>query len=298
MPVAPATIVRTNRSWPGNVDERQRRPGGKRERRVAEVDRDPAGALLGQPVGVLPRERPDERRLAVVDMPGGADRQRHRQAWRIATAAASRPEDGAGDLVDLVRRQRARVQQEPAVAHDPHDRPARPGGAARRGSPRSRTRRSELGERERAAADPRDRLLDLAADERRRGARPAPARRRPARRASAGRGSRRGRARGPRGARASLRAPPASACPRGARAGADGAGAARRGRRGRRRSPPAARRGACRPRSRRGRRRPRRSPRRSARRRGREGSPSRGRRRAGARRSTRSGPAPVSGRTP
>ena len=77
IPVAPATIVRTNRSWPGNVDERERTAVGQLERRIAEVDRDPAGALLRQPVGVLAGERADERRLAVVDVTRGADRQRH-----------------------------------------------------------------------------------------------------------------------------------------------------------------------------------------------------------------------------
>src|SRR5207248_841307 len=50
---------------------------GKLERRVAEVDRDPALALLGQPVGVLAGQRSHEPRLPVVDVAGGADRQRH-----------------------------------------------------------------------------------------------------------------------------------------------------------------------------------------------------------------------------
>ena len=62
---------------PGNVDQREAAAVGEVERRVAEVDRDSALALLGQPVGVLPGQRPDEPRLAVVDVSGGADRQRH-----------------------------------------------------------------------------------------------------------------------------------------------------------------------------------------------------------------------------
>ena len=62
---------------PGHVDQRQPAPVRQLERRVAEVDRDPTPLLLRQPVRVLPRQRPHEPRLAVVDVPGGADRQRH-----------------------------------------------------------------------------------------------------------------------------------------------------------------------------------------------------------------------------
>ena len=62
---------------PGDVDDREARAVGQLERRVAEVDRDPALVLLGQPVGVLAGQRLDERRLAVVDVTRGADRQRH-----------------------------------------------------------------------------------------------------------------------------------------------------------------------------------------------------------------------------
>ena len=57
MPVAPATIVRTKRSWPGHVDDRQPPARRQLERRVAELDRDAARLLLGQPVGVHPGER-------------------------------------------------------------------------------------------------------------------------------------------------------------------------------------------------------------------------------------------------
>ena len=62
---------------PRHVDQRQAPPVRQLERRVAEVDRDPAPLLLRQPVGVLPRQGAHEPRLAVVDVPGGADRQRH-----------------------------------------------------------------------------------------------------------------------------------------------------------------------------------------------------------------------------
>ncbi len=60
---------------PRHVDDRQPPPGRQPERRVAELDRDAAPALLRQPVGVGPGERADQRRLAVVDVPGGAERQ-------------------------------------------------------------------------------------------------------------------------------------------------------------------------------------------------------------------------------
>ena len=77
MPLAPATMVRTKRSWPGYVDDREARAVGQLERRVAEVDRDPALVLLGEAIGVLARQRLDERRLAVIDVSRGADGQRH-----------------------------------------------------------------------------------------------------------------------------------------------------------------------------------------------------------------------------
>ena len=80
MPVAPATIVRTKRSWPGTSTTDSRRPDGQVERRVAELDRDAALALLGQPVGVDAGERADEHGLAVVDVAGGPEGERvHRR---------------------------------------------------------------------------------------------------------------------------------------------------------------------------------------------------------------------------
>ena len=85
---------------PGDVDDGELRAVGQFERRVAEVDRDAALALLRQPVGVLARQRLDERRLAVVDVTGGADRQRHAH-------------HGGRDLLDLHRR---RASGSPAAA--------------------------------------------------------------------------------------------------------------------------------------------------------------------------------------
>ena len=61
----------------GHVDDRDPTAVRQLERRVAEVDGDPAPLLLRQPVRVLPGQRPDEPGLAVVDVTRGADRQRH-----------------------------------------------------------------------------------------------------------------------------------------------------------------------------------------------------------------------------
>ena len=61
----------------GDIDDGELRSVRQLERRVAEVDRDAALPLLAEPVRVLAGERLDERRLAVVDVSGGADRQRH-----------------------------------------------------------------------------------------------------------------------------------------------------------------------------------------------------------------------------
>ena len=62
---------------PRHVDERESPPVRELERGVAEVDRDPARLLFGKAVGVLAGERPDEPRLAVVDVTRSADGQRH-----------------------------------------------------------------------------------------------------------------------------------------------------------------------------------------------------------------------------
>jgi hypothetical protein len=59
-----------------HVDDREPPSGGQVERRVAELDRDAARPLLRQPVGVHARQCTHQRRLAVVDMPGGAERER------------------------------------------------------------------------------------------------------------------------------------------------------------------------------------------------------------------------------
>ena len=137
---------------PGHVDEREAAAVGQLERRVAEVDRDPARLLLGQPVGVLAGERAHEPGLAVVDVAGGADGQRHART------------DG---------RRLRRPPSSPSVRQSSRRRPSRTipttGGSCPRSPFRKRLldragERRQLGERERSAADATDRLLDLAAD--------------------------------------------------------------------------------------------------------------------------------------
>ena len=55
----------------GHVDEPDVGAGGQGREREAEVDREPARLLLREPVGIGARQREHERRLAVVDVPGG-----------------------------------------------------------------------------------------------------------------------------------------------------------------------------------------------------------------------------------
>ncbi len=138
----------------GNVDDRELRAVRQLERRVAEVDRDAARLLLRQPVGVLARERLDERRLAVVDVAGGADRQRHR-----CTAAATSSTSSSASVRQSSRSFPSRTM--PTTGGSP----AR-SGAASASSTRAGEAR-QLGERQRAAADAGDGLLDRAAGERR-----------------------------------------------------------------------------------------------------------------------------------
>ena len=75
MPPTPASMVRTNRSWPGTSTNDTATPAqiGVRE---AELDGDAARFLFLQPVGVGAGQRLDQRALAVVDVTGGADQDR------------------------------------------------------------------------------------------------------------------------------------------------------------------------------------------------------------------------------
>jgi hypothetical protein len=67
---------------PGDVDEVEAGPVVEVEVGVADVDRHAPGALLGQAVRVDAGDRPQQRRLAVVDVAGGADDDRHRSVNR------------------------------------------------------------------------------------------------------------------------------------------------------------------------------------------------------------------------
>ena len=87
MPVAPATMVRTNRSWPGTSTTDSRRPDGSSSGAKPSSIEMPRAFSSRQPVGVDPGQRRHQRRLAVVDVPGGAERQR---GQRAASAAAIR----------------------------------------------------------------------------------------------------------------------------------------------------------------------------------------------------------------
>ena len=134
-----------------HVDQREPAPVGEVERRVAEVDRDPPLLLLGQPVGVLSGQRPHEPRLAVVDVPGGAYRERHASTACAASSASAS----------------VSVRQSSSVR--PSRTTATTGGSCSRSARREllldRAREArQLGERHRAAADARHRLLDRSVD--------------------------------------------------------------------------------------------------------------------------------------
>ena len=78
-PLAPASIVCTNRSWPGTSTKPRRIGIG-----VTEIDGDAAPLLLSQTVGVDAGQRLHQRRLAVIDVTGGADDHGRRDSSRLA----------------------------------------------------------------------------------------------------------------------------------------------------------------------------------------------------------------------
>ena len=186
MPVAPATIVRTNRSWPGTSTTDSRRPDGQLERRVAELDRDPARALLGQAVGVDAGQRARPARSCRGRC---GRRSRASAAALIARGAASAAPDrrrrprrrssvrgSSSSAPSRIRADHRRV----AVAQPPRQRV----GAGAPGR-RAHDRALELEQRQRAAADLR--AASITPRRRRppaRAARPAPQLRLGRRRAS------------------------------------------------------------------------------------------------------------------
>ena len=168
MPVAPATIVRTNRSCPGTSTTESRRPSGSSSGAYGSI-RDPPALFLRQPVEVsLPVSArtshvfPWSMCPAVPTVSGVTDPfalwptpRRRRRPRR------SRPRRECGSRGVCGRRGRPRS---PA---------ARPDGAARRGSLDCTGCARQLGERQRPAAHARDALLDVTADERHEPLRPS-----------------------------------------------------------------------------------------------------------------------------
>ena len=96
---APTSMLPTSRSWPGDVDEVEHVAVGQREVGVADVDRHPAPPLLGEAVGVDPGQRPEQRRLAVVDVARGPDDDGHRRRRAPRATAAARSSSAAGSTV-------------------------------------------------------------------------------------------------------------------------------------------------------------------------------------------------------
>ena len=256
MPVAPATIVRTNRSCPGTSTSESRAPVGQLERRVAEIDRD-AAPPAPRAAGRCPFRSTPAR---ATSCRGRCGRRCRRSA---ACSAVTLPRHGRP------RRATARLPRRSSVRQSSSRRPSRTtpttGGSPRRSgaASASSTAHAKLGSSASGSAPPPTRATVSSTSP------PTSAASRSARARTAPTGSRsirstgisRARARGRGRARASPRARRASACRRAARAGADGGAAARRAPPGRRRSPPAGRRAACRRRSRRDRRPRRGSPR-------------------------------------
>ena len=71
----------------GNVDEPENGPVAKGQIREAEVDRNAARLLFGQPVGVDSGERAYQRRLAMIDMARGGDDHRDPDSYSHSMVA-------------------------------------------------------------------------------------------------------------------------------------------------------------------------------------------------------------------
>ena len=163
---------------PGTSTKSITAPVVERQVRVPDVDRHPAPPLLGQPVRVDAGERAEERRLAVVDVPGRADdeaggrtggvlsHRRRRPGSRRSSASSS-----AGSIV-----RRSTMTSSRSIRPTTAGEPARSRAEDRRRPARERdaARRQRLA-RQRAAADRRLDLDDADAVDRL-GDPPAPAR--------------------------------------------------------------------------------------------------------------------------
>ncbi len=82
----------------GDIDKAELGPVRQGRIGKAEIDRQPALLLLGQPVGVDPGQRPHQRGLAVVDMAGGGEDHGFGRAEPPREFALSTPRGGTGDL--------------------------------------------------------------------------------------------------------------------------------------------------------------------------------------------------------
>ena len=134
----------------GDVDEVELGAVGQRQMRVADIDRHPAPLLLGQPVRIDPGQRPEQRRLAVVDVAGGPDDDGH---------AASRPVRWGAQCTRqrLAERDRRRQDRSCAGRAGPPSYSTRPTTAGR---PPEAARASAV--RARPGDDQPDRLEELA----------------------------------------------------------------------------------------------------------------------------------------
>ena len=133
MPVAPATIVRTKRSWPGHVDDAQRAgPRAARARANPSSIEMPRARSSRQPVGVDAGQRLDQHGLAVVDVARRAERQRQRLggacglAERLGDAASPRTSTSSSEIV----RGSSRTALVPHPRHHRRISRAQPGAAA------------------------------------------------------------------------------------------------------------------------------------------------------------------------
>ncbi len=83
----------------GDVDEVELDAVVEREMGVADVDGHPPSPLLGQPVRVDPGQGAEQGRLAVVDVAGGPDDDRHADPARARPTAAASSSSRAGSTV-------------------------------------------------------------------------------------------------------------------------------------------------------------------------------------------------------
>ena len=104
--------------------------------RIPDLDRHPAATLLGQPIGVDPRERPEQRRLAVVDVARRPDDDGHPRGSAVPRAEATLRPSSTSAAGSTVRRS--------TTTRPPSIRPTTAGSPSRR---RPRAGRGHAGPR-------------------------------------------------------------------------------------------------------------------------------------------------------